>query len=287
MGLAASTRADSNTIGVWTLLMNATVLPLSIFWTILAILLFPATFIGAKIITRWDGDRIMRQLIWIYARVCLLILVPFVRFKRKGFNRLKITPPVILVANHLSFLDLYCLALLPFGDVSIAVRNWPFKMIWFAPFMHIARYLRVEGNDWRTVSENASDILSRNGSLLFFPEGHRSRDGRLKRFYTGAFKLAVRTGVPILPLCITGTGDILPPGRWWLSPGRMTLKAIEPIDPKTFKAPSAHISLRKFIKTRIKWNLKEMKACSHGGCRVLTPSPAPGPPISGALRSDR
>ena len=55
------------------------------------------------------------------------------------------------------------------------------------------------------------------------PEAHRSRNGKLGRFYSGAFKVAVETGVPVVPLCITGTDEMLPPGRWWLRPARVCL----------------------------------------------------------------
>ena len=86
-----------------TLLMNLTVLPLLLSWTGLGILLFPVFFSVWKITTRWNTDRITRQLIWINARGCLLIMTPFVRFRRVGFKSDEIKLPCILVANHLSF----------------------------------------------------------------------------------------------------------------------------------------------------------------------------------------
>lgn len=232
-------------------LMNLTVLPLSLVWTALGILFFPAPFVFLKIMTPWQTDRISRELIRIYARGCLIILMPFIRIKTEGLKADEIKPPCILVVNHLSFLDLYTLAMLPFGDVSLAIRNWPFKMYWYAPFMRLSRYLNVETTDWQHISEKGSRLLAKGAGILFFPEGHRSRNGRLQRFHSGAFKLATETGIKIVPLCIKGTSEILPPGRWWFKPGRVRVKALEPVDPKRFTEPAAHRKLRKIIKARM------------------------------------
>ena len=231
-----------------TALMNLTIPPLMLAWTALGILLAPALFSVWKITTQWPNDRIARLLIWIYGRGWLVIMAPFVRFHRVGLKRDQIKPPCILVANHLSFFDIYCMALLPFSNVSMAVRNWPFKMFWFAPFMHLAEYINVETLQWEVIYERAIKILSAGGCILFFPEGHRNRDGKLQRFYSGAFKLAVDTGTKVVPLCITGTDELLSPGRFWLRPARIVLKALDPVDPKSYRKPSPHRRLKNYVK---------------------------------------
>ena len=182
--------------------MNLTVFPLILLWTALGIFLFPVGFVIWKIITRWDADRIMRQFVWIYGRGWLLIMAPFVRFKRVGVAAGKFKPPCILVVNHFSFFDTYCMAMLPFSDAAFAIRAWPFKMFWYAPFMHLAGYLNVENMEWRKISETTDNIISKGGALLFFPEGHRSRNRQLQRFYSGAFKLAIETGARVVPVAV-------------------------------------------------------------------------------------
>ena len=190
----------------------------------------------------------MRQFIWIYGRIWLAMIAPFVRFQRDGFKQNSITPPAVLIVNHLSFFDTFCMALLPFSNVAFAVRAWPFKMLWYTAFMRIAKYLDVESMSWGQIVRSAERTFSKGGFLLFFPEGHRSRSVKLQRFFTGAFKLAVHTGVPIVPLCITGTESLLPPGRWWLEPTRIHFRALTPIDPKSFSGPNAHRELSKTVK---------------------------------------
>ena len=98
---------------------------------------------------------------------------------------------------------------------------------------------------------------------MFFPEGHRSRTGRLQRFYSGAFKLAVETDTKIVPLCIAGTDELLPAGRWWLKPARVTLRALKPVKPAAFTGPSAHRAIQKVVKHILAQNLIEINSYSH------------------------
>jgi 1-acyl-sn-glycerol-3-phosphate acyltransferase len=66
-------------------------------------------------------------------------------------------------------------------------------------------------------------------SVIFFPEGTRSTDGRLLRFKRGAFRMAIDLGLPILPLTVTGTRDVLPANTSDLMPGSARLIIHEPI----------------------------------------------------------
>jgi len=247
-------------------LMNLTVYPFLILWTLSSIAMFPAAFLVWKAGTRWTAERIVRHFIWIYGRGWIAILSPFVRFGRKGLEAVKPLQPVILVVNHLSFFDTYCMALLPFHNVAFAIRSWPFRMYCYTPFMRLANYLNVEGLKWETASRLAREILERGGNTLFFPEGHRSRDGSLGRFYSGAFLLAMETGRPIVPMVISGTDTLLPPNRWWLKPARILLEALPPVDPKFFSGSGAHIDLKKAVKEAIHNRLMEIRSVS---CKSL------------------
>ncbi len=241
-------------------LMNLTVFPLILLWTILGFILFPVGFLIWKITTRWDADKIMRQFVWIYGRGWLLIMAPFVRFKRVSVEAVKFKPPCILVVNHFSFFDTYCMAMLPFSDAAFAIRAWPFKMFWYAPFMHLARYLNVETMGWQKISETTANIISKGGALLFFPEGHRSRNRQLQRFYSGAFKLAIETGAKVVPICLSGTDELLPAGRWWLQPAQVTLKALDPVDSIDFTGDGAHRVMCKVVREAMARSLGEMTA---------------------------
>jgi 1-acyl-sn-glycerol-3-phosphate acyltransferase len=239
-------------------LMNAVVIPAVCLWTLFSILLFPLAFGLLKISTGAASDRAMRYLIYVYGKIVLGLMRPFVPFTSEGFANAGVGPPCILVSNHQSFFDVYCLALLPFSDVVLAIRAWPFKMAWYAPFMRLAGYLDVERKEWEAVKEAAHTFLQRGAALLFFPEGHRSRDGKLQRFHSGPFQLAVETGAPVVPVCLSGTYQVLPPGRWWLKPAAVTLKALEPVDPRRFSGPAAHRELARFVRSEMARCLEDM-----------------------------
>jgi 1-acyl-sn-glycerol-3-phosphate acyltransferase len=228
--------------------MNIWVLVLMLVETVGALAISPLLVVLWLVVTRWPLGRIMRHLVWLYGRVWLWIVSPFVRYRLVGVDHSKLKGPHILVANHLSFFDIFFLSGLPVFDVVIYLRSWPFKMAWYAPFMRLAEYVDVERLPWDEIVRETGRIVGEGRSILLFPQGHRSRDGRLGRFYSGAFKLAVRLQVPIAPICISGTGQMLPPGRRWMAPADVQLECLEPIDPAAFPGDLGHIELRKHVK---------------------------------------
>jgi 1-acyl-sn-glycerol-3-phosphate acyltransferase len=239
------------------LLLNLIFYPLMSLWIVAGILASPLCLLLWRICTGWDWGRIVRHLISIHGYGLVVILSPFVRFQGDGLDRIE--RPCILVVNHLSFFDSYFMAALPFHDVIFAVGAWPFKMYWYTLFMRLARYLDVENGAWSETIRTCRESFALKGSVLFFPEGHRSRTGKLQPFYSGAFRLSQETGVPIVPLCITGTGELLPPGRSFLHPSRVRLTALPPVDPAAFPGPSGHVGLRREVYGRLARALEEQQ----------------------------
>ncbi len=241
------------------LLMNLWCYSMLALWTALGILVFPLAFTFCLLALRWSADRVVRWFIWIYGRGWILLMRPFVRFRREQMELIQAGKPYLFVVNHLSFFDTYCMALLPVYDITFAVRSWPFKMFWYSGFMRLARYLDVEGSSWEETVSNSNSAFAAGGTVLFFPEGHRSRDGQLQRFYSGAFKVAIAAGVPVVPLCIDGTDRLLPPGRRWLQPCEISLRVLEPIMTDNYAGEDGHIQLRKLVKVRMATALAEMR----------------------------
>ncbi len=226
-------------------------------WIVLGILLSPFLILFWKILTGWDVGRVMRHLISIHGYGLIVIVSPFVSFQTEGLAGIK--RPCILVVNHLSFFDSYFLAALPFHDGIFAVGAWPFKMYWYTLFMRLARYLDIETSDWADVMKTCTETFAKQGTVLFFPEGHRSRDGKLQPFYSGAFRLAQETGIPIVPLCITGTDIMLPPGHSLLYPASVRLLALDPVDPSGYPGKAGLAELRSEVQRRMARKLEEMQ----------------------------
>lgn len=238
------------------LLLNLTFYPLMALWTGAGLLISPLLLIAWKVCTGWDWGRVVRHLISIHGYGLIVIVSPWVRFRGEGLERIE--RPCIMVVNHLSFFDSYFMSALPFHDLIFAVGAWPFRMYWYTAFMRMARYLDVESMGWDEVVAISRGSFANKGSVLFFPEGHRSRTGELQPFYSGAFKLAMDTGVPVVPLCITGTDTMLPPGRSFLHPARVRLRALDPVHPSDYRG-SGHLAMRQEVRERIAATLAEMQ----------------------------
>jgi 1-acyl-sn-glycerol-3-phosphate acyltransferase len=124
----------------------------------------------------------------------------------------------VVVCNHLSFLDpLLLLSLFP-GVITI-VRPDFFRVPIFGWLLRGAGFLGphlfAEGQPWL---DRVARHLHSGGNLLIFPEGTRSRDGKLAPFKKGAFYLAKHLGAPILVIKIAGTDRIFPPGELTFNP---------------------------------------------------------------------
>ncbi len=76
----------------------------------------------------------------------------------------------------------------------------------------------------------AKEKITNGTSMMFFPEGTRSKDGTLGTFKKGAFKMAIDLGLPVLPVTITGTSNILPAGTLNLFPGKAKMIIHKPIE---------------------------------------------------------
>ncbi len=242
------------------LLLNLMFYPLMALWIVAGILASPFCLVIWKVVTGWDIGRIVRHLINIHGYGLVVMVSPFVRFQGEGFAGIK--RPCIMVVNHLSFFDSYFISTLPFHDIIFAVGAWPFKMYWYTLFMRLANYLDVETSDWDEVMRTCTKTFATQGTVLFFPEGHRSRTGKLQPFYSGAFRLSQETGVPIVPLCITGTDTMLPPGHSFLYPATVRLKVLDPVDPSAYPGKRGLAGLRSEVRKRMAQQLEEMQGNS-------------------------
>lgn len=239
------------------LLLNLYFYPMMALWILLGILVSPLCLVGVKVATRWDWGRVVRFLIGVHGHGVVRILSPFVGFQGEGLE--EIDYPCILVVNHLSFFDSYFMAELPSRDIIFAVGAWPFKMYWYTFFMRCARYLDVETVPWERVIDTCTGSFATGGAVLFFPEGHRSRDGKLQQFHSGAFRLAAETRLPIVPLCITGTDTLLPPKNFRLHPATVRLKALSPVHPDSFPGAMGHLAMRRSVRETMARAVAEMQ----------------------------
>jgi 1-acyl-sn-glycerol-3-phosphate acyltransferase len=162
----------------------------------------------------------------------LILKTTGVRVDVEGLERLTPGRTYVFVANHQSIYDIPIL----FASVPYQLRIIAKESLGKFPFLgwHLRRtgHLLVDRKnpDPREVFGWASRLTSRGLSLIVFPEGTRSEDGRVDRFKGGSFHLALGAGLPIVPLSIVGSRHVMLKGRLAVCPGRVRLVVHEPID---------------------------------------------------------
>jgi 1-acyl-sn-glycerol-3-phosphate acyltransferase len=134
--------------------------------------------------------------------------------------------PFILMSNHQSNFDILSLiAGIPRRVYWIAKKEL-FDIPVFGPSMRRGGYIPLDRSDGRKAlksMEEAAAIIRQGSSVVMFPEGTRSRDGHLLPFKRGGFMLAVRAGVPVIPVTINGSGRVNPGGLIRLYSGKISI----------------------------------------------------------------
>lgn len=215
-----------------------------------------------------DSGRAVRRIVWLYGRGWLHLLSVFVPVRVRTGAREDYPVPCIVVANHQSFFDAFCMGSLPIYDLAFVVRAWPFRIPFYGPYMLLGEYLNSENLSAAEFLTLGKDRLNRGVSLIIFPEGTRSATGRLGRFYSGAFTLAVEAGVPIVPLCIHGTGRFLSRGRAWVRRAQISITTLPPLHPAAFAehGPGAHLLLRRETKSALDSELRRLDGSANFHC---------------------
>lgn len=188
---------------------------------------------------------------WIHRRWSRLLLwLAGTRVVAEGLEALSEREPQVLVCNHASLLDIPALfAALPVSLRFVAKIELS-RVPVFAGAMRRAGHVfidRADRDQAIAAMRRAGRRMQREGlTLVLFPEGTRSRDGRLRPFKKGAFALAAETGTAVVPVAIHGGARVLPKGRRRLEPGtirlrcgrRIELARDEPTDPDEVRRAS-------------------------------------------------
>lgn len=124
------------------------------------------------------------------------------------------TGQCILVVNHLSSLDILVLGSFLKRDYRWMAKKELFKVPFSGWHLHLAGHIPVDrgAGKQEEIYKSIHKVVQEGASVLFFAEGTRSRTGQLKPFKMGAFHTAIRERLPILPLVIEGTYDLMLPG---------------------------------------------------------------------------
>ena len=150
--------------------------------------------------------------------------------------------PAIYASNHESALDIWVLTRSIPRNVRFIAKQELFRIPIFGWYLRMARFVAVDRrNHARAVASlrRAGQIVREGVSLIVFPEGTRSPDGRVQPFKKGPFVVAMEAGVPVVPVAIAGAAALNPKRRLEVSPGTIRIGFGEPVDPRSFTDKAA------------------------------------------------
>ncbi len=197
-----------------------------------------------------------RMMIVRYGKLVLSAMRPRVQV----FRELPPEPlpqPCIYICNHRSSSDPFLMAMLP-GELVQVVNIWPFHIPLLGWFAKRAGYLSVREMPFEVFAETAARRLEQGVSIAVFPEGTRSGDGPMGPFHSAMFRVALSTGVPVVPVCISGNERIPPKGSWALHPGTIRIRVLPPVFADTYSDWSPFV-FKNHVHDRIKTELEEME----------------------------
>jgi 1-acyl-sn-glycerol-3-phosphate acyltransferase len=206
----------------------------SIIWLTASLIIF--LWLPLLAISRlFDPDPVLYRTGYLFRKLgnALLWANPAWRLHISGETITNPRNPYMVVSNHQSLADIPLISNLPWemkwmGKVEL------FKLPIIGWMMHLSGDISVDRKNPRSGAQaliKAQRYLEKHCSVMIFPEGTRTLDGRVRPFTDGAFHLAIRAKVPVLPLVVDGSRDCIPKHSWRFGkPSDIHLKVLPPID---------------------------------------------------------
>ena len=189
---------------------------------------------------RWIPRTWSRCILW----VCQIRLIV------EGKENLQPGKHYIFVSNHASMFDIPAALVGIPSEVNIVFKKiLTYVPIWgwalrFGPFIMIDR---MNSRDAMNSLERAAQTIRSGSSVLLFAEGTRTRDGKLQPFKRGAFFIAVKAGVPVVPVTINNTFKIMPKGSLNIQPADISVVIGKPIATDTLEGKAGEQQLMKQV----------------------------------------
>jgi 1-acyl-sn-glycerol-3-phosphate acyltransferase len=187
----------------------------TLFWLFLtgsSIVLFPVAVLIWAVTAPFDRRKVLLHRFTCFWASLYTWLNPVWPVTVVGRTKIRPETPYVMVANHLSLLDILVLFRL-FTHFKWVSKIENFRVPFIGWNMSLNRYIKLRRGDRMSVvqmMESCEQTLAQGNSIMMFPEGTRSPTGHMRSFKPGAFELALKTASPILPIVIRGTANALP-----------------------------------------------------------------------------
>jgi 1-acyl-sn-glycerol-3-phosphate acyltransferase len=180
-----------------------------------------------------------------------------IKVKVEGAENIPKDRGFVIVANHMSFLDIP--VFWPsIGNAAFVAKAALWKAPVFGWVLDSIGCIPVHKNPRKNadMGKLIRDRIDHNYNIVIFPEGHRSADGKLLPFQNGIFKMAKENGLPLVPVTLVGTGKCLSKVKWAMNPGEVRI-IIHPLQASESYADKTAVQLRDEIHDIIEKDLKE------------------------------
>jgi 1-acyl-sn-glycerol-3-phosphate acyltransferase len=162
-----------------------------------------------------------------------LLFFAGVRVTVEGLQKIDPSQGYVFVANHLSYMDTpVALSHIPV-EFRFLAKKGLFQIPFLGTYLKRGGHIEVPREDPRAAVKAltlaARMIGEHRISVLIFPEGGRSRDGALQPFKEGAAHIAIKAGVPVVPVALIGTRHIMAMGSWTIRWGKVRIRIGDPI----------------------------------------------------------
>lgn len=221
-------------------------------WTALVVLWTPLVAAVTLVTVWWDPRRRIAGRVFRYCAVVAIHVHPLWSVRIEGRLPPSESGPYVVVSNHESLADVVIVGCLPREMKWLSKRD-----VLLIPFLGLMMLLVGDVPVRRGDAESRSRAydrlrrwLVRGMSVLIFPEGTRSPTRDLLPFRNGAFRLAVETRTPVLPIALSGTRDAIRKGSLLFRPATAVVRILEPV-PVGGLGPDAVESLRDEVRDRI------------------------------------
>ncbi len=197
-------------------------------FTIFMIICFPFILIPFLFGNRWSW--ISYKFLWLWS--WLFSLFTFIRFDIIGKQFIRKRQAYIYVSNHTSFLDVPGVRLLIRGEFRPIAKKELLKIPLFGYIVKAATVVvdRSNAESRKKSVEYAKRMIQHGISMLIFAEGTQNRTKELLQpFKDGAFRIAIETQTPILPVIVVGAGPLMPPGTMQIKPGKIKVIALDEV----------------------------------------------------------
>jgi 1-acyl-sn-glycerol-3-phosphate acyltransferase len=236
-------------------------------WSCIAV---AAVALGFFALLTYPFDR-RGRVVHCYARLWgrTALLANRVNVRLEGMEQVRGKGPYIFMSNHQGSYDIFALlGHLPFQFKWLAKKEI-FSIPFFGWTMAAAGYISIDRGGTRNTVEamNRAAQKIRDGmSVVVFPEGSRSPNGSIQPFKKGGFTLAIKSKVPIVPVSIAGSREIMPKERLTAVSGEIRIRMGRPIETRDYT-----LSSRSLLMERVSQTILENYRLISG--KVLSPSP--------------